>query len=103
MRRIIVTSALPYANGSIHLGHLVEYLQTDIWVRSQKMAGNDCVYICADDSHGTPIMLKAKELGVTPEELIKNTYNETTTCNKCLMNLYKCKLSDSKLSNISMT
>ena len=71
MRRIIVTSALPYANGSIHLGHLVEYLQTDIWVRSQKMAGNDCVYICADDSHGTPIMLKAKELGVTPEELIK--------------------------------
>ena len=76
MRRIIVTSALPYANGSIHLGHLVEYLQTDIWVRSQKMAGNDCVYICADDSHGTPIMLNAKELGVTPEELIKNTYDE---------------------------
>ena len=66
MRRIIVTSALPYANGSIHLGHLVEYLQTDIWVRSQKMVGNDCVYICADDSHGTPIMLKAKELGITP-------------------------------------
>ena len=76
MRRIIVTSALPYANGSIHLGHLVEYLQTDIWVRSQKMSGNDCVYICADDSHGTPIMLKAKELGITPEELIKNTYDE---------------------------
>jgi methionyl-tRNA synthetase len=76
MRRIIVTSALPYANGSIHLGHLVEYLQTDIWVRSQKMAGNDCVYICADDSHGTPIMLKAKELGITPETLIKNTYEE---------------------------
>ena len=76
MRRIIVTSALPYANGSIHLGHLVEYLQTDIWVRSQKMSGNDCIYICADDSHGTPIMLKAKELGITPEELIKNTYDE---------------------------
>ena len=76
MRRIIATSALPYANGSIHLGHLVEYLQTDIWVRSQKMAGNDCVYICADDSHGTPIMLKAKELGITPEELIKNTYDQ---------------------------
>ena len=76
MRRIIVTSALPYANGSIHLGHLVEYLQTDIWVRNQKMAGNDCVYICADDSHGTPIMLKAQELGITPEELIKKTYDE---------------------------
>ena len=76
MRRIIATSALPYANGSIHLGHLVEYLQTDIWVRSQKMAGNDCLYICADDSHGTPIMLKAKELGISPEELIKRTYDE---------------------------
>ena len=76
MRRIIATSALPYANGSIHLGHLVEYLQTDIWVRSQKMDGNDCVYICADDSHGTPIMLKAKELGISPEELIKKTYDE---------------------------
>ncbi len=76
MRRIIATSALPYANGSIHLGHLVEYLQTDIWVRNQKMSGNDCLYICADDSHGTPIMLKAQELGITPEELIKNTYDE---------------------------
>ena len=76
MRRIVVTSALPYANGSIHLGHLVEYIQTDIWVRSQKMAENECVYICADDSHGTPIMLKAKELGITPEELIKKTYDE---------------------------
>ncbi len=76
MRRIIATSALPYANGSIHLGHLVEYLQTDIWVRNQKMIGNDCVYICADDSHGTPIMLKAQELGITPEVLIKNTYDE---------------------------
>ena len=76
MRRIVVTSALPYANGSIHLGHLVEYIQTDIWVRSQKMAKNECVYICADDSHGTPIMLKAKELGITPEELIKTTYDE---------------------------
>ncbi len=76
MRRIVVTSALPYANGSIHLGHLVEYIQTDVWVRSQKMAENECVYICADDSHGTPIMLKAKELGITPEELIKKTYDE---------------------------
>ena len=76
MRRIVVTSALPYANGSIHLGHLVEYIQTDIWARSQKLAENECLYICADDSHGTPIMLKAKELEITPEELIKKTYDE---------------------------
>ena len=76
MRKILVTSALPYANGSIHLGHLVEYLQTDIWVRNQKMSGNTCYYICADDAHGTPIMLKAKELDIKPEELIKETYQE---------------------------
>ena len=76
MRKILVTSALPYANGSIHLGHLVEYLQTDIWVRSQKMSGNECTYICADDAHGTPIMLKAQELDITPEKLIENTYKE---------------------------
>ena len=76
MRKILVTSALPYANGSIHLGHLVEYLQTDIWVRSQKMSGNECIYICADDAHGTPIMLKAQELGITPEKLIEDTYKE---------------------------
>ena len=76
MRKILVTSALPYANGSIHLGHLVEYLQTDIWVRNQKMSGNTCYYICADDAHGTPIMLKAKELDVRPEELIQKTYQE---------------------------
>ena len=76
MRKILVTSALPYANGSIHLGHLVEYLQTDIWVRNQKMSGNTCYYICADDAHGTPIMLKAKELDIRPEELIQKTYQE---------------------------
>ena len=76
MRKILVTSALPYANGSIHLGHLVEYLQTDIWVRNHKMSGNQCIYICADDAHGTPIMLKAHELGVKPEELIKKNYEE---------------------------
>ena len=76
MRKILVTSALPYANGSIHLGHLVEYLQTDIWVRNQKMSGNTCYYICADDAHGTPIMLKARELDVKPEELIQKTYQE---------------------------
>ena len=69
-RRILVTSALPYANGEIHLGHLLEYIQTDIWVRFQKMQGNECHYVCADDAHGTPIMLKANEMGITPEELI---------------------------------
>jgi methionyl-tRNA synthetase len=70
-RKILVTSALPYANGSIHLGHLVEYLQTDIWVRYQKMQGRDCIYVCADDAHGTPIMLKAQQEGMAPEELIE--------------------------------
>ncbi len=69
-RKILVTSALPYANGAIHLGHLVEYIQTDIWVRFQKQRGNDCYYVCADDAHGTPIMLKADRDGITPEELI---------------------------------
>jgi methionyl-tRNA synthetase len=60
-RKILVTSALPYANGAIHLGHLVEYIQTDIWVRFQKMSGNECWYVCADDTHGTPIMLRAEK------------------------------------------
>ncbi|HFD79346.1 MAG TPA: methionine--tRNA ligase [Gammaproteobacteria bacterium] len=69
-RSLLVTSALPYANGSIHLGHLVEYIQTDIWVRFQKMRGHDCTYVCADDAHGTPIMLRARQEGITPEELI---------------------------------
>ena len=69
-RSILVTSALPYANGSIHLGHLVEYIQTDIWVRFQKMRGHDCTYVCADDAHGTPIMLRAQQEGITPEALI---------------------------------
>jgi methionyl-tRNA synthetase len=68
-RKILVTSALPYANGSIHMGHLVEYIQTDIWVRFQKMRGHTCTYVCASDAHGTPIMLKARELGVSPEAL----------------------------------
>ncbi len=70
-RKILVTSALPYANGPIHLGHLVEYIQTDIWVRFQRLQGNACWYVCADDAHGTPIMLKARELGITPEALIE--------------------------------
>ena len=70
-RKILVTSALPYANGSIHIGHLVEYVQTDIWVRFQRSRGHDCIYVCADDAHGTPIMLKANEEGISPEELIE--------------------------------
>ena len=70
-RRILVTSALPYANGPIHIGHLVEYIQTDIWVRFQKLRGHRCYYVCADDAHGTPIMLRAEDEGISPEELIE--------------------------------
>ncbi len=77
-RKILVTSALPYANGSIHLGHLVEYIQTDIWVRFQKMQGNTCHYVCADDTHGTPIMLRAEKEGITPEQLIADVWKEHT-------------------------
>src|SRR3569832_1887705 len=77
-RQILVTSALPYANGSIHLGHLVEYIQTDIWVRFQKMRGHDCRYMCADDTHGTAIMLRAEKEGITPETLIQRVWDEHT-------------------------
>jgi methionyl-tRNA synthetase len=75
-RKILVTSALPYANGSIHLGHLVEYIQTDIWVRFQKMQGHTVHYVCADDTHGTPIMLRAQKEGITPEALIAKVHTE---------------------------
>jgi len=75
-RKIVVTSALPYANAPIHIGHLVEYLQTDIWVRFQKMCGNKCLYFCADDTHGTPIMISARAARITPEELIRGVYKE---------------------------
>ena len=75
-RRILVTSALPYANGAIHLGHLVEYIQTDIWVRFQKLRGHECYYVCADDAHGTAIMLKAEELGISPEQQIERVNAE---------------------------
>ncbi len=78
-RRIIVTSALPYANGPIHIGHMVEYIQTDIWVRFQKLQGHECIYVCADDAHGTPIMLRAQAEGITPEELIERVQVEHTT------------------------
>ena len=75
-RKILVTSALPYANGPIHIGHLVEYIQTDIWVRFQKMCGNQCIYVCADDAHGTPIMLRARQQGIEPEQLIDSVSTE---------------------------
>jgi len=76
VRQILVTSALPYANGPIHIGHLVEYVQTDIWVRFQKMRGHQCIYVCADDAHGTPIMLRARQEGIKPEKLIARISTE---------------------------
>ncbi len=78
-RKILVTSALPYANGSIHLGHLLEYIQTDIWVRFQKARGHMCTYVCADDAHGTAIMLRAEKEGITPEEQIARVKAEHET------------------------
>ncbi len=75
-RKILVTSALPYANGSIHLGHLLEHIQTDIWTRFQRMRGHECYSVCADDAHGTPVMLKAQELGITPEQMVSQTRDE---------------------------
>jgi len=77
-RTIVVTSALPYANGPIHIGHLVEYVQTDIWVRFQKMCGHRCFYFCADDTHGTPIMISARAARITPEQLIDQVHQEHT-------------------------
>jgi methionyl-tRNA synthetase len=78
-RKIVVTSALPYANGPIHIGHMVEYIQTDIWVRFQKLQGQECIYVCADDAHGTPIMLRAQAEGITPQELIDRVKVEHET------------------------
>ena len=75
-RKILVTSALPYANGSIHLGHMLEYIQTDMWVRFQKHRGHQCTYVCADDAHGSAIMLRAEKEGITPEQLIANVQAE---------------------------
>lgn len=75
-RKILVTSALPYANGALHLGHIIEAVQTDIWVRFQRMQGHDCMYVCAEDCHGTPVMIKAQAEGVTPEELIRKVAAE---------------------------
>ena len=75
-RRILITSALPYANGPIHIGHMLEYVQTDIWSRFQKLIGNECYFVCAEDTHGTPIMLSAQKQNITPEEMIAKTYIE---------------------------
>ena len=75
-RKILVTSALPYANGPIHIGHMVEYIQTDIWARFQRLRGNSCYYVCADDAHGTPIMLRAQQEGIEPQELIDQVNKE---------------------------
>lgn len=75
-RKILITSALPYANGSIHLGHLLEHIQTNIWSRFQRARGHQCYAVCADDAHGTPVMLKAQELGITPEEMVQKTQTE---------------------------
>ena len=75
-RKILITQALPYANASLHLGHILEAVQTDIWSRYQNLNGNECYFFCADDTHGTPVMLKAKELNISPEKLIKNIYKD---------------------------
>ena len=75
-RRILITAALPYANGPIHLGHLVEYIQTDIWVRFQRLRGNQCLFVCADDTHGTAIMISAQRHGITEEEWIERISQE---------------------------
>ena len=75
-RKILVTQALPYANAPLHLGHILEAVQTDIWTRFQNLNGNECLFFCADDTHGTPVMLKAKEMSISPEELIKKVYED---------------------------
>ncbi len=75
-RNILVTSALPYANSALHVGHLVEYVQTDVWVRFQRLRGHNCIYVCASDAHGTPTMLSAEQRGITPEQLIEEIVAE---------------------------
>ena len=84
-KELIVTSALPYANGPLHFGHLLEHIQTDIWVRSQRILGNSCIYLCASDSHGTPIMMKADEENISPEKLVDKYMNE----HKRTLNLFQ--------------
>lgn len=77
-RKILVTSALPYANGDIHIGHLVEYIQSDVWVRFQKLRGEDCRYFCADDTHGAAITISAKKKGISEEEFIADVWKSHT-------------------------
>ena len=89
-RKILVTQALPYANAPLHLGHILEAVQTDIWTRFQNFNGNECLFFCADDTHGTPVMLKANELGITPEELIKDVYED----HKSTYELYDIKFAN---------
>ena len=79
-RQILVTCALPYANGPIHLGHMLEHIQADIWVRFQRMRGHEIHFVCADDAHGTPIMLKADQMGITPEQLIADVQQQHMAC-----------------------
>jgi methionyl-tRNA synthetase len=76
VRKILVTNALPYANGPIHMGHLLGYIQADIWVRAMRAMGHDVAYVCADDAHGTAIMLRAEANGISPEEQIANVQKE---------------------------
>ena len=90
IRKILVTQALPYANAPLHLGHILEAVQTDIWTRFQNLNGNECLFFCADDTHGTPVMLKANELGITPEELIKDVYED----HKSTYELYDIKFAN---------
>jgi len=89
-RKILVTQALPYANAPLHLGHILEAVQTDIWARFQNINNNECYFFCADDTHGTPVMLKANELGITPEELIKDVYED----HKSTYELYNIKFAN---------
>ena len=89
-RKILVTQALPYANAPLHLGHILEAVQTDIWTRFQNINNNECYFFCADDTHGTPVMLKANELGITPEELIKDVYQD----HKSTYELYDIKFAN---------
>ena len=122
MRKILVTSALPYANGPIHLGHLLEYIQTDIWTRFQKSRGEQCTYVCADDAHGTAIMLRAEKEGITSEQLIErinaehqqdfsdflisfdNYHSTHSPENKALSaSVYEACLADGKIESRSIT
>ena len=117
MRKILVTNALPYANGDLHLGHMLGYIQSDIWVKFQKLQGNECIFVCGSDTHGTPIMLKAKSLGISPDELVEkystnhlkdfsdfeikfdNYHSTNNDLNKEIVEDTYSKLNDKKLIN----